>query len=154
MNWQGSKTWKTSGIWWTRWKGQDETKNQNLFHPSSLWWLHQMWWGTDQSEWFILIGTNPWWNHLLSGLHHWTWISQWPLQSQGAKASSILRSNMKDKILEEMNEAERKAWDSLARYKFFMFGYWASHWVKYNRLGGFNRPNPFKNLVQTAKGSV
>ena len=59
---------------------------------------------------------------------------------------------MKEKILEEMNEAERKAWDSLARYKFFMFGYWASHWVKYNRLGGFNRPNPFKNLVQTAKG--
>ena len=29
----------------------------------------------------------------------------------------------------EINDAERKAWDALARYKFWMFGYWAAIWV-------------------------
>lgn len=50
-------------------------------------------------------------------------------------------------------EAEQKAWDSLARYKFQMFGYWASIWVHINRVGGFNRPNPFKELVALARKS-
>lgn len=35
---------------------------------------------------------------------------------------------------EEMREAERKAIDSLARYKFLMFGYWAGVWVHLNRF--------------------
>jgi hypothetical protein len=51
----------------------------------------------------------------------------------------------------EMDEAEAKAWDSLSRYKFQMFGYWAAIWVHLNRIGGFKRPNPWKDLVQTAK---
>jgi hypothetical protein len=49
--------------------------------------------------------------------------------------------------------AEAKAWDSLARYKFEMFGYWASKWVSMNAL--FARedrlPNPFRSLVQAAR---
>ena len=32
-------------------------------------------------------------------------------------------------LLEEMNRAEAKAWESLSRYKFLMFGYWAAIWV-------------------------
>lgn len=51
-----------------------------------------------------------------------------------------------------LDEAETKAWDSLSRYKFQMFGYWSAWWVKLNRLGKFNRPNPWRRLVQTAKG--
>ncbi|GAI05740.1 unnamed protein product [marine sediment metagenome] len=52
----------------------------------------------------------------------------------------------------ELKEAERKAWDSLTRYKFQMFGYWASIWVHLNRLDGGKRPNPFANLVKFARG--
>tara|TARA_Y100001951_G_C11147617_1_gene187294 strand:- start:82 stop:324 length:243 start_codon:yes stop_codon:yes gene_type:complete len=61
-----------------------------------------------------------------------------------------------NQILEnKMQEAYDKAIDSLARYKFEMFGYWSSSWVKYNQLwgefGNKKKPNPFKNLVQGAK---
>jgi hypothetical protein len=56
------------------------------------------------------------------------------------------------RLLEELNEAEQKAWESLARYKFQMFGYWAAIWVHLNRIGGFKRPNPFKTLVKEARG--
>jgi hypothetical protein len=59
--------------------------------------------------------------------------------------------NSREKLLEEMEDAERKAWDSLARYKFWMFGYHAAFWVKLNRLGEFNRPNPWKTLVIHAR---
>jgi hypothetical protein len=55
-------------------------------------------------------------------------------------------------LLVELQVAETKAWDSLSRYKFQMFGYWAAIWVHLNRIGGFNRPNPWKDLVQTARG--
>jgi hypothetical protein len=41
---------------------------------------------------------------------------------------------MTEKIIEERNAAERKAWDALARYKFWMFGYHAAAWIKYNDL--------------------
>jgi len=50
----------------------------------------------------------------------------------------------------ELNQAEAKAWDSLARYKFMMFGYHAAIWVHLNRIGEFNHPNPFKPLVELA----
>ena len=48
-------------------------------------------------------------------------------------------------------EAEEKAWDSLARYKFQMFGYWASIWVHINRAGGFHRHSPFGGVVRLAR---
>ena len=51
----------------------------------------------------------------------------------------------------EIDQAERKAWDSLARYKFQMFGYWAGIWVHLNRIGRENRPNPFRGVVQLAR---
>jgi len=55
------------------------------------------------------------------------------------------------KLRAEMREAEFKAWDSLARYKFQMFGYWSAIWVHLNKLGGFKNPNPWSDLVNTAK---
>lgn len=57
---------------------------------------------------------------------------------------------MKDLEL-HLREAERKAWASLARYKFFMFGYWAAIWVHLNRLSGIRRKNPFKGAVNLAR---
>ena len=50
-----------------------------------------------------------------------------------------------------MNEAERKAFDALRRYKFQMFGYWAAIWVHLNRAGGFKKPSPFRGLVKFAR---
>ena len=55
-------------------------------------------------------------------------------------------------ILEEgLVEAEQKAWDSLSRYKFQMFGYWAAIWIHLNRIGGFKRKNPWRDLVISAR---
>lgn len=51
----------------------------------------------------------------------------------------------------EMDEAETKAWDALARYKFLMFGYWAAIWVHLNRISGLKKPNPWRQLVQVAR---
>jgi hypothetical protein len=58
---------------------------------------------------------------------------------------------MNEKLIQELNDAEQKAWDSLSRYKFNMFGYWAAIWVHLNRISGQNRPNPFKEIVKIAK---
>lgn len=48
-------------------------------------------------------------------------------------------------------DAQRKALDSLARYKFMMFGYHAAQWVMLTRVSGLARPNPFKPLVLLAR---
>jgi len=50
-----------------------------------------------------------------------------------------------------MAEAERKAIDSLARYKFMQFGYWAAIWVHLNRLAAKRLPNPFAAFVYAAR---
>ena len=55
------------------------------------------------------------------------------------------------KLNDEIQEAAEKAIDSLARYKFMQFGYWAAIWVHLNRLEGKRRPSPFKSLVHAAR---
>lgn len=52
---------------------------------------------------------------------------------------------------EYRQEAENKAFDSLSRYKFYMFGYWASLWVQMNKLCRIREPNPFGRFVELAK---
>ena len=54
----------------------------------------------------------------------------------------------------KLNEAEVRAWQSLARYKFLMFGYWAAVYVHFNKLRGMRRPNPFAQLVAIAQERV
>lgn len=54
-------------------------------------------------------------------------------------------------LVQDLDAAEAKAWDALARYKFMMFGYWAAIWVHQNRVGRFRRPNPWLQLVQVAR---
>lgn len=59
-------------------------------------------------------------------------------------------------ILGEMERARRRALDALARYKFWMFGYHAAAWIKYNHLlpAAQRQPNPFAGLVKVARGMV
>lgn len=57
---------------------------------------------------------------------------------------------LEDQLRADLVEAEAKAWDSLARYKFFMFGYHAADVVKLRRRLGM-RGNPFKALVDLAR---
>ena len=54
-------------------------------------------------------------------------------------------------IQDELDQAEQKAWESLSRYKFLMFGYWCGIWVHLNRIAGSNRPNPWRDLVHMAR---
>ncbi len=56
------------------------------------------------------------------------------------------------RILSRMEETERKAWFSLAGYKFWMAGYHMAAWVRDNHLLKEPLPNPFKDIVDYAKG--
>lgn len=55
------------------------------------------------------------------------------------------------KISNQMADVYLKSLDSLSRYKFLMFGYYAAQWVMLNKLLQKPRPNPFKPLVDLAK---
>jgi len=57
-------------------------------------------------------------------------------------------------LVRDLDEAEAKAWESLAKYKFMMFGYWAAIWVHQNRVGRFRRPNPWQSLVRQARSQI
>lgn len=64
---------------------------------------------------------------------------------------SLEKSDLEIGISNKMAEAYTKALDSLSRYKFLMFGYWAAQWVCLNSLLPAPRPNPFAALVKYAK---
>ncbi|KKN39256.1 hypothetical protein LCGC14_0745390 [marine sediment metagenome] len=61
---------------------------------------------------------------------------------------------MRDIILREMRDAERKAWEGLAGYKFWMFGYHAARWINYSRLLDERFPNPFRDTVGVARRKI
>ncbi len=61
---------------------------------------------------------------------------------------------MEEMIAKELDLAEQRAIESLARYKFQMFGYWAGVWVHLNRLSGGRRANPFRRFVTEARNMV
>lgn len=69
------------------------------------------------------------------------------------KTQTLENDDLEARLLEDLQHAEREAWNALARYKFQMFGYWAAIWVHLNRIGKFRRPNPFRELVKAAKES-
>lgn len=62
------------------------------------------------------------------------------------------------RLTAERETARRKAWDALARYKFWMFGYHAARWVFLTQLLGHEgRPiggNPFREIVLIARKKV
>ena len=59
-------------------------------------------------------------------------------------------------ILAAMRDAETKAWEGAAGYKFWMFGYHAARWVNYNQLLPSDQRfrNPFKALVEIARQKI
>jgi len=57
-------------------------------------------------------------------------------------------------ILEKMQQQYVKAIRSLARYKFWMFGYHAANWVNLNKLLDQKMPNPFQGLVHNARSII
>ena len=59
-----------------------------------------------------------------------------------------------DRILAEMGDAERKAWEALSGYKFWMFGYHAGRWINYNNLLDIRLPNPFAATVRVAREKI
>ncbi len=65
-----------------------------------------------------------------------------------------MKSRTDAELAHELAEAERQAWEALARYKFMMFGYWAAIWVHLNRIGRFKRPSPWKALVTAARAHL
>ena len=65
-----------------------------------------------------------------------------------------MNNDLEDRLEDALHEAEHRAWDNLARYKFNNFGYWSSNWVRLNRIGGFKRPNPFRAVVQLARARI
>jgi len=58
---------------------------------------------------------------------------------------------MEETLNIQMNAAKTKAIDSLSRYKFAMFGYWAGIWVHLNHISNQHKPNTFNKLVNLAK---
>lgn len=61
-------------------------------------------------------------------------------------------------IADAMIEAEHKAWQALAGYKFYMFGYHAAQWVLLNKLTSGRSEeqmaNPFRALVSVARDEL
>lgn len=57
----------------------------------------------------------------------------------------------RERLEAHRDDAERKAWQSLARYKFQMFGYWAAIWVHLNQICDVRKPNPFSGAVKLAR---
>lgn len=60
-------------------------------------------------------------------------------------------TTLRARLERDLAEAERKAWDSLARWKLWMFGYHASDAIKIKRRLGRGREPFFKELVQIAR---
>ncbi len=61
---------------------------------------------------------------------------------------------MDSKIIQAMQDAERKAWEALSGYKFWMFGYHAGRWVNYNNLLSRKFQNPFRDCVALARRKI
>lgn len=68
-----------------------------------------------------------------------------------AETRRLEKRDLEIGISNAMASAYIKAFDSLSRYKFLMFGYWAGQWVKLNSLLPHPRPSPFRALVKYAR---
>jgi hypothetical protein len=58
---------------------------------------------------------------------------------------------LEQRLIAKLDHAEKEAWNALARYKFFMFGYWAAVWVGLRAIHGVARANPWRDLVMIAR---
>jgi len=62
-------------------------------------------------------------------------------------------TTLRDRVLEARDRHAARAWSSLARYKFWMFGYHAAGFVQLNQLleKSDRMANPFRALVHRAR---
>src|SRR5689334_11762365 len=60
-------------------------------------------------------------------------------------------TDLRTLLQSDLEDAQRKAWVSLARWKFLQFGYWAADVVKLKRRLGRGREPIFKELVEAAR---
>lgn len=65
-----------------------------------------------------------------------------------------MNDDLRAKVMKKRDAVELKAWQALARYKFWMFGYHAAQWVLLTQHLGDGRPNPFKILVKAARAEL
>ena len=72
------------------------------------------------------------------------------LQAVFKQAKGGNMTQLEVNLRNDLQEAEYKAWNALAGYKFQMFGYWAAIWVHLNKIGGFKQPNPWGQLTKQA----
>lgn len=63
----------------------------------------------------------------------------------------LARQDVQSRLLAARAEAVHEAYKNLARYKFFLFGYYAARWVTLNKIVGDRSPNPFGSLVNAAR---
>ena len=54
-------------------------------------------------------------------------------------------------LKEHKQEAYERAIDSLARYKFMNFGYWAAIWIHLNQIDAEKESNPFRDFINLAR---
>lgn len=73
---------------------------------------------------------------------------------QRGRQKGIAMPPAKGVILSRMAMQEAKAWQSLARYKFWMFGYHAAQWVMLASLLSPKPANPFGEAVRLARRKV
>ena len=77
--------------------------------------------------------------------------AQQTLELPNSMARPSLRAATGSALAVHLDEAETKAWDSLRRYKFMQFGYWAAIWVHLNQVSGEKRGNPWRRIVLAAR---
>lgn len=60
-------------------------------------------------------------------------------------------STERERILREMEQAERKAWEALGKFRFAEFGHYASLWASLHRASGARLTNPFSGVAILAR---
>ena len=56
-----------------------------------------------------------------------------------------------EKIIDQMIDAEKKAWAHLSNGTYSVFGYHASRWINYKRLLDEDIDDPWQELIDLAK---
>ena len=80
------------------------------------------------------------------------WFTETPHELLAAAENAQAKYEaLEGRVEQAKKDAIKKALDALGRYKFEMFGYWASKWVSLNKLSDKKDPNPFRELVWLAR---
>ncbi len=76
----------------------------------------------------------------------------WAVIKEGKETKNPQNQDLEVLISNAMTQAYNDALNSLERYRFLSFGFWADQWTMLNGLLPEPRPNPFDNIVKYAIG--